>query len=311
MRIAILGGAGFIGTNLVEMLAKQDHEIAVIDNLSMGNRLDDAALNVQITVGDIADPLVLDKFLRNFNAEKIYHLAANSDIKNSAANSSFDMKNTLLTTSSLINYAYSNDIKELVFASSSAIYGMAQGKSNEDDVSAPISAYGWTKLASEQLLMQASAQGCIEKLLIARFPNVTGMWQTHGVVFDLLNRLKQNNNILEVLGDGNQEKPYVLASELVEALEKLIAHQWSGTKVINLSPSSSTSVGKIVEIICRVTGLSPIVRYGDTPFGWRGDIPSYQLDTTRSLEYLSDFPFIASDAAIERAVDWFWSYLHA
>jgi UDP-glucose 4-epimerase len=311
MRIAILGGAGFIGTNLVEMLAKRDHEIAVIDNLSMGNRLNDAALNVQITLGDIADPLVLDKFLRNFNAEKIYHLAANSDIKNSAANSSFDMRNTLLTTSSLMNYAYCNGVKELVFASSSAVYGPAQGKSNEDDACSPISAYGWTKLASEQLLMQASAQGYIEKLLIARFPNVTGKWQTHGVVFDLLNRLRKDNDFLEVLGDGNQEKPYVLASELVEALEKLVAHQWSGTKVINLSPSSSTSVRKIVEIICNVTGLSPVVRYGNTRFGWTGDIPSYELDTNRSLEYLIDFPFMASDAAIERAVDWFWSYLRA
>lgn len=311
MRIAILGGAGFIGANLVELLAEHGHEIAVIDNLSMGNRLKDAGLNVKVTVGDIATPLVLDNFLRTFNAERIYHLAANSDIKNSAVDSRFDMKNTLLTTSSLINYAFSNSINELVFASSSAIYGLAQDKSLEDDASSPISAYGWTKLASEQLLMQAGAQGCIKKLLIARFPNVTGKWQTHGVVFDLLNRLKQNNNILEVLGDGNQKKPYVLASELVESLEKLMAHQWSGNKLINLSPSSSTSVRKIVEIICKVTGLSPEVRYGDTPFGWTGDIPSYQLDTTRSLEYLSDFQFMASDTAIEKAVDWFWSYLHA
>ena len=311
MRIAILGGAGFIGTNLVEILAKYDHEIAVIDNLSMGNRLHDANLNIQITVGDIANPLVLDTFLRNFNADRIYHLAANSDIKNSAANSSFDMQNTLLTTSSLLSYAYRNSIKELVFASSSAIYGLAQEKSKEDDVPSPISAYGWTKLSSEQLLMQASAQGCIKKLLVARFPNVTGIWQTHGVVFDLLNRLKQNNAILEVLGDGNQEKPYVLASELVEALEKLIAQQWVGSKVINLSPISSTSVRQIVEIICRVTGLSPTIRYGNTPFGWTGDIPSYELDTTRSLEYLGNFAFTTSDVAIERAVDWFWKNLHA
>jgi UDP-glucose 4-epimerase len=311
MRIAILGGAGFVGTNLVEKLAMHNHEIAVIDNLSMGNRLHDANLNVQITVGDIANPLVLDEFLGNFDAEKIYHLAANSDIKNSAMNSSYDMQNTLLTTSSLLSYAYRNTIKELVFASSSAVYGMARGKSKEDSIPAPISAYGWTKLASEQLLTQASAEGCIQKLLIARFPNVTGMWQTHGVVFDLLNRLKQNNSILEVLGDGNQKKPYVLASELVNALEKLMEQQWIGSKVINLGPDSSTSVRKIVEIICNVTGLSPTIEYGNTPFGWTGDIPAYELDTTRSLEYFSDSPFITSDAAIERAANWFWSYLHA
>ena len=148
MRIAILGGAGFIGTNLAEKLAKNDHEIAIIDNFSMGNRLNDAKLDVHITVGDIANPLVLEKFLGSFNAEKIYHLAANSDIKNSAMNSSYDIQNTLLTTSSLLSYAYRNSIKELVFASSSAIYGLAQEKSKEDDVSTPISAYGWTKLAS-------------------------------------------------------------------------------------------------------------------------------------------------------------------
>ena len=164
---------------------------------------------------------------------------------------------------------------------------------------------------SLQALIQASAQGCIEKLLIARFPNVTGMWQTHGVVFDLLNRLKQNKDFLEVLGDGNQQKPYVLASELVEALESLMGQQWVGSKVINLGPNSSTSVRRIVEIICKVTGLSPTIRYGNTPFGWTGDIPSYELDTTRSLEYFSDSPFMNSDVAIERAANWFWSYLHA
>jgi len=306
LRISILGGAGFIGTNLAILLTQSGHKVSIIDNLSLGNQIEKAGLNLKVEIGDISNPTVLMNFLETNAPQRVYHLAANSDIKNSAQDSNLDLNNTLLTTSSLVSCAQKMKIDELVFASSSAVYGESINALNEQSPKRPISPYGWMKLASENLLLQSADSGHIAKLLIARFPNITGHWQTHGVVFDFINQLKQDRDFLNVLGDGFQDKPYILASDLVSILELLINQGWSGTRTFNISPSSSTNVRKIVDLICKITDVSPQVNFGDTKGGWAGDVPSYRLDTALLQKEIPSLSFRSSDEAITEAIEWLW-----
>jgi UDP-glucose 4-epimerase len=306
LKISILGGAGFIGTNLAILLSQNGHEISIIDNLSLGNQIKKTGLDINVEVGDISNATTLMNFLERNSPERIYHLAANSDIKNSALSSDLDLKDTFLTTSSLVACAQELRVDELVFASSSAIYGESLTAVSENDPKKPISAYGWMKLASEELLRQSAHSGHIKKLLIARFPNVTGLWQTHGVIFDFLNQLKHDKHLLNVLGDGYQDKPYILASDLVSILEILIDQDWNGAKIVNISPDSSTSVRKIVELICEICGLSPQINYGNSKGGWVGDVPTYKLDTEFLYKEIKDLELRSSDEALIEAIQWLW-----
>ncbi len=306
MRISILGGAGFIGTNLAILLSQEGHEISVIDNLSLGNQIEQAGLDIDVQFGDISNQSTLINFLKEHSPQRVYHLAANSDIKNSALSSDLDLKDTFLTTSSLAACAKELKIDELIFASSSAIYGESLTTVSEDAPKRPISPYGWMKLASEELLRQSVDSGDIRKLLVARFPNVTGHWQTHGVVFDFLNQLRIDKTSLKVLGDGYQNKPYILASDLVSILEILISQDWEGTKIVNVSPDSSTDVRTIVELICEICKLAPQVHYGNSKGGWAGDVPSYRLDTGFLYKHIKDLKLRSSDEALSEAIHWLW-----
>jgi UDP-glucose 4-epimerase len=306
MRISILGGAGFIGTNLADLLLQGKHEVSVIDNLSMGNQIEKSGLNLRVEFGDISDPDILLEYLERNKPERVYHLAANSDIKNSSRGSNSDVRNTFLTTSSLVSCSHNFKIDELVFASSSAVYGESELSVAEDADKRPISPYGWMKLASEELLLQSAQSGLIEKLLIARFPNVTGHWQTHGVIFDFISQLKINQKMLNVLGDGYQDKPYILASELASILEQLITLDFGKIGIFNISPSSSTNVKRIVELICEIGEINPQVNYGITKGGWAGDVPSYKLDASLLQKTIPSLNLRQSDEAIIEAIRWLW-----
>ncbi len=306
MNISILGGAGFIGTNLAHYLYQHRHTVSIIDNLSMGNQIQKSGLNLTVDIGDISDPETLYRFLLKNSPDRIYHLAANSDIKNSSSGSGLDLRNTFSTTSSLVSVAHKLQIKELVFASSSAIYGESNVPVKENSPKNPISAYGWMKLASEELLLQCAREGNIQKLLIARFPNVTGHWQTHGVVFDFINQLKVSAESLNVLGDGFQEKPFILASELSKIMENLIELDFGNIGIFNISPATVTTVRRIVDLLFEITNLQPSVRFGDSKAGWIGDVPSYRLDTTLLNHAIPGLEILNSDAAIIEAIKWLW-----
>jgi UDP-glucose 4-epimerase len=311
MRISILGGAGFIGTNLAHVLSQNKHDVSIIDNLSMGNQIDKSGLKLKVEIGDISDPTVLLNFLEGSSPERVYHLAANSDIKNSSFGSEMDIKNTFLTTSSIVTCAHRFQIKELIFASSSAVYGESEMEVKEDAPKRPISPYGWMKLASEEILLQSSKSGLIQKLLIARFPNVTGKWQTHGVVFDFISQLKTDPRKLNVLGNGFQDKPYILASDLSTILELLINSNKDKIGIFNIAPETSTNVRRIVELICKIGEINPQVTYGSTNGGWVGDVPSYKLDTSLLHQMIPHLNLRDSDQAIMEAISWLWENRNA
>ncbi len=307
----VLGGAGFIGSNLVNLLCQNEsNQILVYDNMSMGNKLGLKKRNVELIEADGTDTDRLAKAIRDFLPDRVYHLAANSDISAAAIDPSLDFKDTLGTTLSLIDALRGAPLQELIFASSSAVYGPVDGKIVESSPKQPQSAYGWMKFASEHFLEKAAKEGVFSRGLCVRFPNVTGQNQTHGVVHDLLRRLYSDRTRLNVLGDGTQDKPYVLAKDLVLIIEQLLAKDWYGWRAVNLAPKSSTTVREIVETIQRVTGLTPEITYGTSRSGWQGDVPQYSFDTALAEEILgTENIFKSSASAIEESVSGEWREL--
>ena len=309
-KVLIFGGAGFIGSNLVTLLVEKNDHVVVFDNLSMGNQIPVGTIH-DLVIGDMTDFEAVKSVIDHENPDTIYHLVANSDISSSSENPNLDLDNTLLSTVTLcaalreINWQGNR----LVFASSSAVYRESTSECSENSATVPVSSYGWMKLASERILRSYAEQVGDKKLLIARFPNVTGVHQTHGVVFDLVRKLKNDNKNLTVLGNGSQEKPYMLASQLAASLDHVLAQVWDGVVIANFGPESTTSVKRIVETIVSVSGLEPDVTFGTTDYGWVGDVPKYRLNTTLVQERFGTRPFASSDDAIRESVRWAWDNL--
>jgi UDP-glucose 4-epimerase len=282
MSVAILGGAGFIGSNLVEFLLETTQtDIFVFDNFSMGNQLTRLSnKDVHVTEGQMESATQLNDFLQKVRPSRIYHLVANSDIASASSNPDLDIRNTYATTLNLIHCIEGLRVEEVIFASSSAVYGERAGLIPEESAFNPVSSYGWMKMASEIALDTAQKSGVFEKLLITRFPNVTGKYQTHGVVYDLVGKLISTQKTLEVLGNGFQNKPYLSARKLVEVIELLRIHNKQENLRVNISPKDRINVREIVELIYNHTGSLKPVTYQESPNGWKGDIPSYELDTS-------------------------------
>lgn len=304
--VLIFGGAGFIGSNLAELLLGQGHKVSVVDNLIATGSPEILAKSTRFFEIDMTDSNEVIKSIEITEPDRIYHLAANSDISASSANPGIDLRNTLETTQSLLRSIEKTGTRApLIFASSSAVYGEKSGSIQESDVCLPISPYGWMKLASEKLIEHSFANGLLSKVLIARFPNVTGAYQTHGVVYDLVRRAKASSSELSVLGDGSQTKPYVLASELVVALESVILNLSDESSLtLNLSPRDRISVREIANLVRMEVSPELEISFGSAPKGWPGDVNSYELNCERaeSLPFMPKFG--SSENAIKSAIKW-------
>jgi UDP-glucose 4-epimerase len=303
VRNLVLGGAGFIGSGLCELLLKRGERVHVYDNLTMGNNLKNILESKYLTIGDIRDSSKFQEFLSSVKPERIFHFIANSDIRNSSMDPRADYENTFMSTCNLVNaIAQSNINPEVIFASSSAIYGESITEIREESPMRPISTYGYMKLASEILLRSAFMSGHFRRLLFVRFPNVVGERLTHGVIYDLIKKLERSPSELSVLGNGFQEKPYILQNTLNSIILKLLEINSEPFLEINISPSDEITVRRIVEIICEEMRLVPKISYAETLEGWKGDVPRYSFNTQKLRDIIKDFPMESSEESVRFAV---------
>ncbi|MDR0221445.1 MAG: SDR family NAD(P)-dependent oxidoreductase [Lachnospiraceae bacterium] len=285
MNILVAGGAGFIGSHLVDRLMERGDKVVVADNLCLGKRehfaqhLDNPRF--VFYEFDVTEAVALRELFERHEITRVYHLAANSDIQKGGENPTIDIHDTLETTLTLLQAMRDYGIKELLFASSSAIYGEQPGLLTEDGGGLqPVSYYGAAKLASEAFI-SAFAAMCDMRANIIRFPNVVGPRLTHGAVYDFVNKLKANPRELEILGDGQQEKPYIYVQDLVEAL-LFPSFADIGVNVFNVGVESATTARRIADIVCEEMGLTD-VKYHFTggPVGWKGDVARFQYDLAK------------------------------
>lgn len=277
----VIGGTGFVGRNLVRRLEDCGREVVILDR----NKDANVKFRGRLVIADAQNTSLLVDILNDIRPETVYHLAANSDIASGVVDASLDFGDTLMTTFALVSALGQVPVGRLVFASSSAVFGHSTQLLREEnqDLPAPVSWYGKAKLVSEVLIDSLASRQRGLAVLILRFPNVVGPLATHGVVFDFVRKLKADTTTLEVLGDGNQTKPYVYVTDLLDGIDFFLQRARPGVTYVNLGPQDLASVREIVEVVCEVLGVNPKVIYQDSPFGWPGDVPRYAFDTSKML----------------------------
>ena len=300
MNILVAGGAGFIGSHLCDALLSKNNTVIVADKLIMGSKNIEHLSqnkNFKFYEMELANQDNVDKLFGDNKIDIVYHMAANSDIQKSANDTSIDFNDTLLTTRVLLESMRKNNVKNIFFASTSAVYGeMPDIVLNEETGGLkPVSYYGGAKLASEALISSYVSM-CDMNAVIFRFPNVIGPRLTHGVVYDFVKKLRNNPKELLILGNGTQCKPYIYVTDLVNAIVKLTEQFEPGVEIFNISVmSEGTSVTHIAEIVVDVLGLSDVeFKYTGGDRGWKGDVPRFKYDISKVLatgwkpEYTSD-----------------------
>ena len=300
MNILVAGGAGFIGSHLCDALLSKNSTVIVADKLIMGSKnIEHLSQNTNFKFYEmeLANQDNVDKLFGDNKIDIVYHMAANSDIQKSANDTSIDFNDTLLTTRVLLESMRKNNVKNIFFASTSAVYGeMPDIVLNEETGGLkPVSYYGGAKLASEALISSYVSM-CDMNAVIFRFPNVIGPRLTHGVVYDFVKKLRNNPKELLILGNGTQCKPYIYVTDLVNAIVKLTEQFEPGVEIFNISVlSEGTSVTHIAEIVVDVLGLSDVeFKYTGGDRGWKGDVPRFKYDISKVLatgwkpEYTSD-----------------------
>jgi len=286
MRFFITGGAGFLGSNLANTIVDRGlGSVTVFDNFLTGRRehFGERARSPDLSVveGDVADQTAVAAALRGHDV--VFHLAANSDIARAASDPLVDFDNGTRLTQSLLEAMRNTRVKRILFTSGSGVYGEVPPVPVAEDYAPmiPISTYGASKLASETLI---SAYCHMFDLVgtVFRFANVVGPHMTHGVSHDFTRRLHVDPSRLQILGDGNQSKPYIHADDLVAAMLFLQSRQTAGYEYYNVGSEDHLLVRDIADVIVGEMGLSGVkYEYTGGARGWRADVPIYRLDTSK------------------------------
>ncbi len=287
MKCLVTGGAGFIASHLIERLLKEGNTVICVDNFTLGKRenVEKFENNTNYKFYEI-DINNTEEFCNTFKDEEfdiVYHLAANSDIQKGGKNPSVDYNDTFMTTYSVLELMRRNNIKNLFFSSTSAIYGERLGVKLTEDLGGlkPISYYGAAKFASESFISAYTYMNDLHTMIF-RFPNVIGPSLTHGVIYDFKRKLESNPSELEILGDGTQNKPYIYVLDLIDVIMLMTKDIKKGVEVYNIGVNSSTSVKEIADIVCEELGYKN-VKYNFTggSVGWKGDVPKFEFDLTK------------------------------
>ena len=291
MKTLITGGAGFIGSHLVDSLMAQEHSVSVYDNLASGKlkNLEKWQDNRRFSFnhGDLLNPPEVAKAVKD--SDVVFHLAANPEVDAKKASPMDHFQQNITATYNLLEAVReAGCVERLAFTSSSTVYGEAEVYPTPEEYGPliPISLYGASKLACEALISAYSSMYGFRSAIF-RLANVVGPRTYHGVIHDFVDKLRKTPEMLEVLGDGSQSKSYLYVSDCIEGIMKGMV---SGKQVAiyNIGTEDQVSVLDIAEIVKEETGCSDaVIRLTggvDGGRGWRGDVKKMLLDTQRLLD---------------------------
>ncbi|MCU0798201.1 MAG: SDR family NAD(P)-dependent oxidoreductase [Candidatus Thermoplasmatota archaeon] len=289
-KVLVTGGAGFIGSHLVDALLARGCEVIVYDNLSSGKKeflshcLDDIDFLKRDLVSDKEIASALD------GVDQVYHVAANPDVRVGVDDTWVSVEQNIIATYNLleaIRKVRPSDPPAISFTSTSTIYGNASVMPTPEDYGPliPISQYGASKLAAEALIAAFSDNFGIRSSVF-RFANVVGSRSTHGILIDLMRKLKKDPTRLEILGDGSQRKSYIHVSDCVDGVIHATEAQKTQFEYYNVGTDGFIEIRNIPDIVVRAMGLKDVrleFTGGHKGAGWKGDVKYMSLDIRKLL----------------------------
>jgi UDP-glucose 4-epimerase len=308
--VLVTGGAGFIGSNLVDRLIACGAHVTVLDNFSTGFREYLPPRNaLQVVEGDLLDEKRVASATRG--VDFVFHLAANADIKDNLVEPRKCVQQNIVATQNVLEAMRSAGVRDIAFASTGSVYGEPAVIPTPEDAPFPVqtSLYATSKIAAEGLLT-SYALGYDQRVWIFRFVSVLGPRYTHGHVIDFWRKLKRDPTRLEVLGNGKQKKSYLHVADCISAMLTSIQRARESINVFNLGHTDWIEVNDSIAIITRAMGVSPRLHFMGGERGWVGDSPRILLDTARirgldwaptktiedsiieTLRFLTDSPYV-------------------
>lgn len=305
-KIFVTGGAGFVGSNLVEELLKEKAKVIVYDNLSLGRKEFITPFlknpNFKFIKADLLNKNKLEKAIKS--SDIVFHMAANSDIPLGTKYPEVELKSGTIATNNLLEAMRKNKVKKIVFVSTSAVYGdRPKVIPTPEDYGPlfPISFYGASKLACEGLI-SAYCHNYNFQAWIFRFANVIGKNGTHGAAFDFIKKLRKNPKELKILGDGEQAKPYLYVKECVEGMIYGFKNSNEQLNYFNLACPGATKVKTIAKAVVEEMEFKNVkFKYTGGKRGWLGDVPQVRLDP-KKMNKLGWKAKLSSDQAVKSGV---------
>lgn len=304
----VTGGAGFIGSHLVSALTENECDVTIIDNLSAGNNefakkiVEDK--KISFIKKDIND--FKNKELALNDISTVFHLAAYPEVRTGYSNPELAYKENIENTYILLEKIRKSNVKKIVFTSSSVVYGEPDVIPTPENYGPliPISAYGGSKLACEGLISAYCNNYGIQGIIL-RLANVIGSRSRHGVIWDFLNKLKNDNSKLDILGDGTQTKSYIHVRDCIDAFVFSLLNSDKKVNVINIGNNDQIEVKNIAKIVCDNYELpnTELIFSGGTNDGkgWIGDVKAMRLDITK-LKQMGWAPKLTSVEAVDLAI---------
>jgi UDP-glucose 4-epimerase len=303
-RFFVVGGAGFIGSHMVDRLVGRG-EVTVYDNLSVGKRAfiegHLASGAARLVEGDVLDLDRLGGAMAGHDV--VVHLSANPEARWGLERTRLDLEQGTIATYNVLEAMRRTGSTRLVFSSSGTVYGdTGEERSEEDLGNLPISLYGASKLAGEALI-SAFVECFGLQATIFRFGNVVGPRGTHGAALDFLKKLRDRKTELEVLGDGRQSKPYLHVSDCTDGMLFGLDESPDRLGIYNLAPPDQTSVARIAEMCVQASPYpEATIRFTGGDRGWPGDVPRSRMSPDK-LARLGFRVRHTSDEAVRMAIE--------
>lgn len=314
----VAGGAGFIGSHLVDALLSNatTSEVRVVDNFSSGRKehLFQHAGNPRLKVIS-AELLDLNGIVGHFQGvDEVFHLAANPDARWGVDNTRLDLEQETIVTYNVLEAMRRHGVPRIIFSSSGTVYGDVGTTVTHEALGPclPVSLYGAGKVASEALISAFCGTFGLQAVIF-RFGNIVGERTTHGVIYDFIRQLAKDSNDLKVLGNGFQAKPYVYVRDLIDGLvfgqTRCPDLEPSRFEVFNIASDGATTVRFIATELIGQLGFRGRTRihYGDSPQGWPGDVPQSRMDSSKLRKAGFALPRNSDEAvrfAINRILNW-------
>lgn len=311
MRVVVTGGAGFIGSNLVDFLLQRGHEVVAFDNFSTGRRefLEPASQFPAFTLveGDTLDQPALARAFTG--AEFVFHLAANADVRHGTEHPRKDLEQNTIATFNVLEAMRTAGVRRIAFSSTGSIYGEPNIFPTPEDAPFPVqtSLYGASKLAGEGLIA-AYGEGFDFQAYIFRFVSLLGERYSHGHVFDFFRSLRRDPHELRVLGNGQQRKSYLYVQDCLDAMMTAIEKADGRVNIFNLGADEYCRVVDSIGWITGHLGVSPELKFAGGERGWIGDSPFILLDCTR-IRALGWKPSLTIQQGVIKTLDYLQSNL--